>query len=708
MSSTAIMVIFKLHKAANSVVFPRLVIFCLMLWAFSCNSPESHGSKYYEQVFADANKKYNAQQYQAASFYIDSVYSDRTHIPPYYLYRYYDFKTLYYYVIGKTDSNRIYIDSMLYTLEHYNIAEQYPTEYAQALNSRGDHYYSANDLDNAFEYYYRGKVAARDSKDTCTFANQSYHLGMITYRQEKYTDAISYFKKAYQENNNCKHDSISFFHAQELLNNIALAYTGLAAYDSAISYYRKAIDYNDTGSRRFGTAVTKYAESAIGIICGNLAKVYLATNQTDTARALMLKSIAINSKPGYDNRDAMLVRLQLAGSYTATKELAQSQALLQTVHAWLDTVPDQTMASRWNYQSYLYYNAAANADKALKYLQAYELARDSAETNTRKLKLTDFSQLLENQEGRYQMRLLQKDNQVNRLYLAITIGFVVMAVIIIVLILIHNRKSAKNVKTLTTLNSKVGEQNDQLESAMSQLETTMAQLRLSNGDKDRILSVVAHDLRNPIAGIISLCNFILKDEPSETTRKFLELIVKTSKNSLTLIDELLTFSNEASQTPQSEKELTEINHLLSQATDLLQFKAYEKKQKLNISPCEAELYILADQQKIRRVFSNIIANAIKFSPEFSPISISIARVNNNALITIKDSGVGIPERLQQFVFNAFSPAKRQGTMGEQSFGLGLSICKQIVEAENGRIWFESTEGKGSTFYVELPLTEARA
>jgi len=146
-------------------------------------------------------------------------------------------------------------------------------------------------------------------------------------------------------------------------------------------------------------------------------------------------------------------------------------------------------------------------------------------------------------------------------------------------------------------------------------------------------------------------------------------------------------------------EKVELQELLSFTVNMMQFKAKEKKQ--NIILTTEPVSIKANNDKLWRVMNNLIGNAIKFSPPGTCIRVNLAKKDVSALISIKDEGLGIAPELKEKVFDAFTPYKRPGTMGEESFGLGLSISKYIIEAHGGRLWFESELGKGSTFYIEL-------
>jgi signal transduction histidine kinase len=97
-----------------------------------------------------------------------------------------------------------------------------------------------------------------------------------------------------------------------------------------------------------------------------------------------------------------------------------------------------------------------------------------------------------------------------------------------------------------------------------------------------------------------------------------------------------------------------------------------------------------------------VANAIKFSFENSVIEVNLDFVSGMVHVSVKDTGMGIPERNKQYIFDMFTQAKVPGTSGEMPYGLGLSISLQIAKAHHGNIWFESTEGKGSTFHFEFP------
>jgi signal transduction histidine kinase len=120
--------------------------------------------------------------------------------------------------------------------------------------------------------------------------------------------------------------------------------------------------------------------------------------------------------------------------------------------------------------------------------------------------------------------------------------------------------------------------------------------------------------------------------------------------------------------------------------------------------CADDLPVIIDVDRIERVLANLVTNAIKFSRENAEIIIYTRKEPNFALISVTDHGIGIAKEKQENIFDLFGHGMRTGTAGEQGFGMGLSICKQIVEQHKGNITVESEEGKGTAFLVRLPLS----
>jgi signal transduction histidine kinase len=243
--------------------------------------------------------------------------------------------------------------------------------------------------------------------------------------------------------------------------------------------------------------------------------------------------------------------------------------------------------------------------------------------------------------------------------------------------------------------------NEVLTMQFRQLESTTEDLEKSNNNFARLIKVVAHDLRNPIGAIHSLSTLLQEEDLTvEEKTEFVQLIYESSNSCLTLISDLLQTDFNFHES-ELKKEPIDLPAFLQQTIALLTFKANEKKQQLVLQE-SAPTTITADRDKLLRVLNNLIVNAIKFSPYGETIEVNAKQERGGIIISVKDNGLGIPKDHAEKLFDPFTPSKRIGTAGEQPFGLGLYISKQIIEAHHGRLWFESEEGKGTSFFVFLP------
>lgn len=234
------------------------------------------------------------------------------------------------------------------------------------------------------------------------------------------------------------------------------------------------------------------------------------------------------------------------------------------------------------------------------------------------------------------------------------------------------------------------------------LENAYNELAKNKEERDRILNVVAHDLRSPLSGISGISKIMLADNRGvENSKEMFRLIEQSAESTLRLISDLM--QTNLNSVEDYQPKVIELNKLVQESLQMLVFSAKEKEIIIETNISKQPIMVNADKDKIDRVISNLVANAIKFSKRGDIIQVSLHNRNGNAEIIVKDNGIGIPTELQGKVFDLFTTAKRKGTAGEKSYGLGLAICKKIIEVHNGNIYVESKEAKGSSFIVQLPI-----
>ncbi|HWB27854.1 MAG TPA: tetratricopeptide repeat-containing sensor histidine kinase [Chitinophagaceae bacterium] len=681
-------------KRFSSIVLPVIVAVCLCVF-FACNLNRRHTppAAFFQKALDSvaALGSYVTSAYP----YLDSIFAEYPGADPTARFHYYGMYCGYYHTkIGDEKKTLLYADSMLWIIHKNPSMPDYDKNDAIANISKGDALFGLKQYNEAYQYYYLGKVAAEKSIDPCTFSEYSYRLGMVMYKKSSFAEAASYFKQAFNESKACPESYTEFYRRQELLNNTALSYKKSGQSDSALLYYSKALDFIALNEKIYKGSSGPF-DLARGVVYGNMGQVYAPYDRAN-AELLYKKSIAINSRPGYDNNDALITQLHLANLYKDSNDYSLMYHVLQDMQKGLDTIKNDGVKMGWSELMWKYFDSKNDIATAYTYLKEYNRLKDSEDAANKKLNESDVTGEMKSLEAEYQVNLLKKDSKLNQLYFLVAAAFVVSLAIILMLILYNWRKSRRNVRTLTLLNDRINKQKEQL-------EDTLGELQERNNEKDRILGIVAHDLRNPIAAISSLIS-ILEDENdySGEQLQILELMQNACTNSIELINEILDFAINDGNSVDLSPEPVDMNIIARNCVRLLSFKAAEKKQKLQLSLSESQEIIKANPAKMWRVLSNLITNAVKFSPSGGIIQIVTEHIEGYVQLSVHDMGIGIPDNLKNKIFDTHTEAKRPGTQGEKPFGLGLSICKQIVESYNGKIWFETTVGKGTIFYISMP------
>lgn len=606
------------------------------------------------------------------------------------LYRKYDFKRSYYYEQGQYEMAMVYADSALLLLDTKPLQQQYYREYVNVNLHKGDVLLAQKQYNNAYHYYYASKVALDETSDSCFYkiagGNFNGRLGTVSYRQGKYKAALDWYKEAMERIDSCEENFELFASRQGTLDNIALCYTRLGMTDSALHYYNKTLDYIALRESRYPYK-KQYIEMARAVVYGNEGDVWLLKGDTAKATDLYRKNIAINSQKGYYNGDAHITRLKLASVLLALNAIGEADAVLKEVEATPEQLPYEDTYVTLLKTRLLFYNQQGNPHQSRYYLDRYLLAKDSADMHKRELAGADFNKEFQNLKAEYQLDFLAEKQKRNTIFLLLTIIITCALAAVALLVYYHLRQSKKDALRIHLQNEQLG--------------ATSAALTESNKNYERVMKVMAHDLKNPLGAISGICSFLLsraKFPPKE--HEMIELIRSSSLNSIEIIEDLLD-ANLNKQKDAASHEL-DLGLLINQCVDLLRFKAKNKHQQILVRAFQG-VVVKADHDKIWRIVNNLLVNAIKFSPEGEVIQVTLEVRSGYAQVCVQDNGVGIPESLREKIFEGAVGTGREGTSGEQTYGLGLSINKELVEVHGGKIWFEGVATGGSAFYFTLPL-----
>ncbi len=249
--------------------------------------------------------------------------------------------------------------------------------------------------------------------------------------------------------------------------------------------------------------------------------------------------------------------------------------------------------------------------------------------------------------------------------------------------------------------------NSDLANAQRELARKNLELDGAVREKNQMLGMAAHDLRNPlgiIAGVVDLLVEELGESLSEENRQLLTRVAASAEYMRGLVDDMLDYSKIDASRLELRRQPVDIAELIRDNLAFNAILANKKGSKLCFEGDATPLLLQLDSRRIQQVLNNLISNALKFSASGTTITVAVQPSADEVTIAIADQGQGIAADEMSKLFKPFSLTRTRSTADENSTGLGLAIVRRIVEAHGGHIRVESQLGRGSTFFVSLPLT----
>ena len=232
-------------------------------------------------------------------------------------------------------------------------------------------------------------------------------------------------------------------------------------------------------------------------------------------------------------------------------------------------------------------------------------------------------------------------------------------------------------------------------------------LKELNASKDKFFSIIAHDLKSPFQGFLNLSRLISSEYKYLSEKELTDLISElniSAEQLYKLIENLLHWSRIQRGIIQFQPDSFNLNKIVQMNMDLFTDLARQKQVHI-INNINENINVYADLNMVDTILRNLISNAIKFSYQNSQILIHSELINSlTIVVSVKDFGVGIPKDVIREIFKIDSNITTLGTAQEKGTGLGLILCKELVEKHKGKIWVKSQSGSGSTFYFTLPIS----
>ncbi len=240
------------------------------------------------------------------------------------------------------------------------------------------------------------------------------------------------------------------------------------------------------------------------------------------------------------------------------------------------------------------------------------------------------------------------------------------------------------------------------------------QLKEALTSKDKIFSIITHDLKTPLNGIIGfselLINEMNKPECLNLCKKnynYLKILKSSGYKMLELIKNLEAWSNLQNGTLTSNPAMIDLSQMVRDNITLLEAFAQNKEIEL-ISGIREKVEVFADFQMLNIVIRNLLSNALKFTGKNGKVEVTCKTVDGNVVLCVSDNGTGISVEQVIRLFDNHYIEHNKGTANEDGTGLGLKFCKEFMELNNGKIWVESKQGSGSRFYISIPVESVKS
>jgi len=586
-------------------------------------------------------------------------------------------------------------------------------------------YYLAETSFNALLYqsalsnYQNALSVYAELKDTANIINCYKLIGSCYTNMDQGDKAILQFIEGMKL---CENDTLI---TAKFLSNIALTHTRMRNMNDAIYYYRKALLLNRQIKNDEGMAVNH----------NGLGEVYKIINRLDSALLNYQKAKNLNKKIEFQ----AVTLSNIAGIYLNYQDsmnkavicLKESWAIFRQLEKYQYEAEFKQglgviLFKQGKYKSAIdafnrsievndkynrgfkikttchnllarVYEKSGDYKTSLKHMKLYIQYSDSMAQKEKYDRLSNLEKLYESEKKENQIVRLQAKQELTLIQLRKNkqlkqLGIAVAVLLLLVVFII-------GLKYLDKLKS-----NKVLEGKNKVIEKSEQELRLLNASKNKFFSIIAHDLKNPLHTVLGYSYLLQKDYDrfkEDERRKFASDIYQSTNNIFRLLQNLLEWSRSQTGNLNFSPAVVEYQRILNNSLSVLRTLADEKNIEIKTGN-DPELKIFADPLMIETVMRNLINNAIKFTPEGGHIEVSAKMADDQILISVSDTGIGISEDETKNLFRIESKVKRKGTNNEDGTGLGLILCHEFVGKHNGKIWVESTPGKGSDFIFSIP------
>jgi signal transduction histidine kinase/TPR repeat protein len=539
---------------------------------------------------------------------------------------------------------------------------------AACYTSIGNIYYNQQNYPKALEYYQHALIINNEIGENLGKAQALGNIGMIYFKQLDYEKALNYYNQATETGKKYGNKNVYLTN----LANVANVYSIQKNYVKAIECYKISI----------GLCQEINDKTALAFNMGNLGEMYhsMALDLVKTPDASKTKINDYNKLAIEYLRKSIILFTELKSG----NSLSNSLLNLSTVYK---EMKDYKNGYECLYDSYF--------------------LRDSLFTFENQKKLKDMEDKRDRELKEKEIKILQQEKQTQFAYIILLFVLFIGVLAVSIILFRMNKYKKQTNKELTENKNKIETLNHNLLENNNKLIESEKNLIELNNIKDKFFSIIAHDLRNPISSfkvILESMTENYEDFDEGERIEYLNLLRNSSRYLSDLLENLLTWSRSQRGTLEFSPIEFDIKYLIDNNISLSEQIAISKNINI-IQEYPSRLKCFGDINMLSTVMRNLISNAIKFSHKGGEIKVKAyqEKDSNFIVISVSDNGVGMTPEIVQNLFKIDAQITNLGTNDEKGTGLGLILCKEFVEKHGGKIYIDTVIGKGSIFYVKIPI-----
>lgn len=582
-----------------------------------------------------------------------------------------------YWMVTEFDSALIYFNKAL----EIRSKLPNPDHHATTLNNLGTIYFNWAIYDKALEYYMKSLTLQREIKNDYGIAISLTNIGLVYSETGQHEEAIQYYK-----------ESLPYAIDSKDTNVVGYVYQGLG-------YAFEDIDV-DSSIYYFKLSLAKYQSASYppGIILAlrGIGDFYFKLKDYEVSERNFEEMYRLAVREKIQLREAEALK-GLGEVHLAQNNVNQAKTDLEESQLIGARLGNKVLLRDINELMSEIFERLGDKDSALNALRVHLKYAQEIQGEEMSRRLIGLKNKFQFEKFELDLQKQMYENRTQRITIIAT-AIMLLLVVFILLLLYRVNKRIKNTNRL------LNEQNELIEGQSKELGVINQQLVESNDAKDKLFSIISHDLRSPFQGLLGITNILKEDFYELTNDEKLQLIVgleESSRKTFELLENLLNLSASRIGKLVFDPVEVDVSEVVNTTLLLHSERASVKKISLKSNIRESK-FVYGDRNMLEIIFRNLLGNAIKYTHEEGEILVDAFDSDGFVCFSIIDNGIGMDKETKANIFNINAVRSQKGTKGEKGTGLGIGLCKEFVEKHNGFMEIESEPGVGSIFRIKLP------